>query len=112
MQAQFFSARLTSVIDIEALATLPIKVLVKGADAKVTIGEGAELRVDNVIGIYATAASDASSQAKSQLISIGYSQAKASASVSSASTYGRPALWHSNHRTGMSALPAALNSGQ
>jgi hypothetical protein len=63
------------------LVTLPIKVLVKASEARVTIGVNSRIQVDDVISIYATAGSDASGQAKSQLISLGYSQADATAEI-------------------------------
>ena len=64
------------------LTALPIKVLVKSSDAKVTIGDHARLQADNVIGVYATAAADASGGASgSQLFALGYSQAKANANI-------------------------------
>ncbi|MDB5862130.1 MAG: repeat-containing protein, partial [Ramlibacter sp.] len=66
---------------LQDLVALPVKVLVKASEAKVTIHEGARLQADDVVGIYATAASDASAQAKSQLFSIGYSQADATATI-------------------------------
>ncbi|MCI0464745.1 MAG: hypothetical protein L0Z62_48090, partial [Gemmataceae bacterium] len=67
--------------DLQDLVGLPIKVLVKSSEAKVTIGEGAQLLADDVVGVYATAGSDASAQAKSQLFSLGYSQADARATI-------------------------------
>ena len=66
---------------ITDLLTLPFKVLVKKSEAKVTIGVGAHVRGDYAVGIYATAVSDASGQAASQLISLGYSQAEAVAII-------------------------------
>ena len=63
------------------LVSLPVKVLVKDAQAHVTIGQYAKLLAGDVIGIYANATTDASAQAKSQLVSIGYSQADATATI-------------------------------
>ena len=66
---------------IKDLVSLPIKVIVKASEAKVTIGTNAQLLADYTIGIYATAGADASGQAKSQLFSLGYSQADATATI-------------------------------
>ena len=41
------------------LLTIPLKVLVKDATSTVTIGAGAQIRAENVIGIYSNAATDA-----------------------------------------------------
>ncbi|MFL6013428.1 MAG: hypothetical protein ACJ74P_03940, partial [Gaiellaceae bacterium] len=61
--------------------SLPFKVLIKKSEATVTIGAGAHLTADYMVGVYATAVSDATGQAKSQLISVGYSQADAVAKI-------------------------------
>ena len=53
----------------------------KKSEAMVTIGAGAHLLADYMVGIYATAVSDASGQAASQLFSVGYSQADAIAKI-------------------------------
>ncbi len=63
------------------MLALPIKVLVKNCTANVTFREGAQLIATGPIGIYATAAADASSVAKGSLFSIGYAQANASADI-------------------------------
>ncbi|RPH58114.1 MAG: hypothetical protein EHM89_12940, partial [Acidobacteria bacterium] len=63
------------------MLALPIKVLVKNCTANVTFKEGAQLIATGPIGIYATAAADASSVAKGSLFSIGYAQANASADI-------------------------------
>ncbi|MES2101762.1 MAG: LEPR-XLL domain-containing protein, partial [Pseudomonadota bacterium] len=79
LQSQFFlDPALTFLQD---LVSLPVKVLVKASSANVSIHSGAQILADNVIGVYATAGSDASAQAKSQLFSIGYSQADATATI-------------------------------
>ncbi len=63
------------------LVALPIKVLVKASDAKVTLEDGVKLLADNVVGVYSTAVSDASAIAASQLFSLGYSQSDAKATI-------------------------------
>ncbi|HEY9239052.1 MAG TPA: hypothetical protein VIP10_09480, partial [Burkholderiaceae bacterium] len=66
---------------VSGLVALPVKVLVKDAKAEVNIREHAQLLAADVIGIYANAATDSSAQAKSKLVSIGYSQADATATI-------------------------------
>src|SRR5207249_7459719 len=63
LHSQFFLDPAVSFL--QDLVALPIKVLVKASEAKVTIGDGAQLLADDVVGVYATAGSDASAQAKS-----------------------------------------------
>ena len=63
------------------LFALPVKVLVKNCTATVTFREGAQLIATGPIGIYATAAADATGVAKGSLFSIGYSQANAYADI-------------------------------
>jgi Ca2+-binding RTX toxin-like protein len=63
------------------LFALPVKVLVKNCTATITFREGAQLIATGPIGIYATAAADATGVAKGNLISIGYAQAKAYADI-------------------------------
>src|SRR5262249_47418431 len=79
LQSQFFVD--PAVEFLNDLTSLPIKVLIKGSEAKVTIGQNVQLLADDVVGVYATAGSDATAQAKSQLFSIGYSQADAHATI-------------------------------
>lgn len=66
---------------IADLIALPVKVLVKNCTATVTFREGCQLIATGPIGIYATAAADASGVAKGSLFSIGYAQANASADI-------------------------------
>ncbi|MEO6651268.1 MAG: hypothetical protein ABIP17_01255, partial [Ilumatobacteraceae bacterium] len=66
---------------INDLVALPLKVLIKASTATVTVGTDAQLLADYTIGIYATAGADASGSASSQLVSIGYSQATATAII-------------------------------
>ncbi|MBN1818737.1 MAG: hypothetical protein JW828_15350, partial [Sedimentisphaerales bacterium] len=63
------------------LIALPVKVLVKSCTATITLRQGAQLIATGPIGIYATAAADASGIAKGNLISVGYAQAKAYADI-------------------------------
>ncbi len=79
LESQFFLDPAVSFL--QDLVSLPIKVLIKAAEAHVTIGAGAQILAGDVIGIYATAGADASAQAKSQLFSLGYSQADATAVI-------------------------------
>ena len=79
LESQFFVAPGMSLLN--DLTALPIKVLIKSSSSQVTIGDRAQVLADNVIGIYSTAAADASAAAASQLFSLGYSQAKASAII-------------------------------
>jgi hypothetical protein len=80
LQSQFFIDPALNFL--QDLVSLPVKVLVKASSANVSIHQGAQILADNVIGVYATAGSDASAQAKSQLVSIGYAQATANATIS------------------------------
>src|SRR5262249_35140304 len=66
---------------LAGLVSLPMKVMLRSADARVTIGENASVEVDDVVGIYATASADASGTVKSQTFSIGYGQADATAVI-------------------------------
>jgi hypothetical protein len=66
---------------LQDLIALPLKVLVKSSESTITINNGAELHSAEATEISASAGSDSSSIAKSQLISIGYSQATAKAQV-------------------------------
>ena len=79
LQSQFFVDSAMSFLNY--LTSLPAKVLIKGADAKVTIGAGAELRAEDAIRIQAIAGADASSATKGTMVSLGYSQANASATI-------------------------------
>ena len=79
LQSQFFLDKPLEFLN--DLVSLPIKVLIKASDAHVNIGQNAQVLANDVIGIYATAASDASGQAKSSLFSVGYSQADATATI-------------------------------
>ncbi len=65
--------------------SLPVKVLYKQSEATITVGAGAKIIGSGTVGLYATAASDATGVAKSKYISIGYAQAIATASVTIAS---------------------------
>lgn len=65
--------------------SLPVKVLCKQSEATITVGEGAKIIGSGTVGLYATAASDATGVAKSKYFSIGYAQAIATASVTIAS---------------------------
>ncbi len=60
---------------------LPVKVLYKQSEATITVGAGAKIIGSGTVGLYATAASDATGVAKSKYISVGYAQAIATASV-------------------------------
>jgi hypothetical protein len=64
----------------DALA-LPVKVLVKQSTATITLRDGAQLLSGGTIGIYATATADASGAAYSSLVSIGYVDANATATI-------------------------------
>ncbi len=64
------------------LLAMPVKVLYKQSEATITVGEGAKIIGSSAVGLYATAASDATGVAKSKYFSVGYAQAKATASVS------------------------------
>ena len=70
---------------VSDLTALPVKVLFKQSEATISIGANAQLVGSGTVGMYATAASDASGQAQSALFSIGYAQAKATARVDLAS---------------------------
>ncbi len=63
------------------LLAMPIKVLYKESEATITVGGGAQIIGSGTVGLYATAASDATGEAKSKFFSVGYGQAKATASV-------------------------------
>lgn len=64
------------------LTALPIKVLLKGAEAKVTLGAGSQLLAADVVGVYATSAADSTGQANSPaFISLGYAQATATSII-------------------------------
>ncbi len=79
LESQFFLDPAVSFL--QDLVSLPVKVLVKASSAKVTIHDGAQLLADDAVGVYATAGSDASAQAKSALVSLGYSQSDATATI-------------------------------
>lgn len=64
----------------EALA-LPAKVLYKQSEATIIIGEGAQIIGTGTVGLYATAAADASGTAKSKLLSVAYGQATATSTI-------------------------------
>ncbi|MFN5948454.1 MAG: hypothetical protein ACK43N_08165, partial [Pirellulaceae bacterium] len=66
---------------LQDLVALPVKVLLKASEAKVTIGANTKILVGNSVGIYSTTAADASSQAKSELFSIGYAQSSATSLI-------------------------------
>jgi hypothetical protein len=66
---------------IQDLVSLPVKVLVKYSTANITLAEGARLIGDGTVGIYATAAVDATGAAKGSIFSIGYAQATAHADI-------------------------------
>ena len=53
----------------------------KKSKATVTIGTDAKILAGDVIGIYATAVSDSSAQAGSQLFSVGFSHAEGDAEI-------------------------------
>ena len=70
------------VTDLAAtLSMLPVKVLVKEASAKVTIGQGVKIDSADTVGIYATAGADASGKVVSKLFSVGVAQAKSTATI-------------------------------
>ena len=79
LESQFFLDPAVSFL--QDLIALPVKVLVKASEARSTIRTGATLQAADVVGIYATAGADASAAAKSQLFSVGYSQADATATI-------------------------------
>jgi hypothetical protein len=66
---------------LENALALPVKVLVKETKATITIHENVEITSENSVGIYATAATDASGSASSSMFSIAYGQAKAYANI-------------------------------
>ena len=66
---------------VAGLTALPVKVLVKSSTATIAVHDGAQLIGTDTVGLYATAATDASGQASGSLFSIGFAQAKAHASV-------------------------------
>ncbi|MBS3951841.1 MAG: LEPR-XLL domain-containing protein, partial [Methylomicrobium sp.] len=66
---------------LEGAVSMPVKILVKKSEAKITVKEGAQLLSAGTLGMYATAVSDSSGAASSSLISIGYAQAKAYADI-------------------------------
>ncbi|MFN9446209.1 MAG: hypothetical protein ACK57Y_09265, partial [Pirellulaceae bacterium] len=66
---------------LQDLVALPVKVLLKASEAKVTIGANTKILAGNSVGIYSTTAADASSQAKSELFSIGYAQSSATSLI-------------------------------
>ncbi|MCA9149462.1 MAG: hypothetical protein KDA92_09195, partial [Planctomycetales bacterium] len=66
---------------IESLLALPVKFMYKRNTATITLNEGVVIEGDGTVGIYSTAASDASGVASSSLFSIGYVQAHATATV-------------------------------
>ena len=63
------------------ILALPVKVLVKKSKATVTIGDDAQILTDYMVGIYATAVSDASGSASSQLFSLGFAWAEGEARI-------------------------------
>ena len=66
---------------VEGLTALPVKVLAKSSSATITLQEGSKLLSDSTVGVYATAAADASGSASSNLVSIGYTRAEGTAIV-------------------------------
>ena len=66
---------------VSDLAMMPVKVLYKQSEATITIHEGAQLIASGPVGLYATAAADASGTAKSKLFSVAYGQAKSTATI-------------------------------
>ncbi len=64
----------------DALA-LPVKVLVKQSTATINLRAGSKITSSGTIGMYATAAADASGTASSSMISVGYAQAMAHAEI-------------------------------
>ena len=63
------------------LSMLPVKVLVKEASARVTLGQGVKIDSADTVGIYATAGADASGTVISKLFSVGFAQAKSTATI-------------------------------
>ena len=60
---------------------LPVKLLLKQSTATISIGEGSKILSSGTVGIYATAVADASGIARGSLVSFGYTEAKANATV-------------------------------
>ena len=56
---------------VAGLAAMPVKVLYKQSEATITIGEDAQIVGSGTVGLYATAAADASGVAKSIFLSVG-----------------------------------------
>ncbi|HZF80990.1 MAG TPA: LEPR-XLL domain-containing protein, partial [Rubrivivax sp.] len=64
----------------DALA-LPVKLLVKNSTATITLRENVQIEGSSTVGIYATAAADASGVAQGSLFSVGYTRAVADARI-------------------------------
>ena len=104
LESQFFVD--PAVNFLQDLIALPIKVMIKASDAKVIIGDGAQLLADNVVGVYSTAASDASASAASSLFSLGYSQSDATATI----TIGDNVLIEGNGPVNITASASSVAS--
>ena len=63
------------------LSMMPIKVLVKIAEATVTLHDGVKIDSADTVGIYATAGADAIGKVISKLFSVGYAQATSKAII-------------------------------
>ena len=66
---------------LEGALAMPVKVLVKQSSASIILHDGAQLLSGGNVGLFATAAANASGAASSSLISIGYGQATTSATI-------------------------------
>ena len=64
-----------------SIIALPVKLLLKKSTATITIGVGAQLIGDDTVGMYATAAAVANGTARGSLVSAGFVQATATATV-------------------------------
>lgn len=61
--------------------SLPVSVMVRESRANITIGNGSQILATEDISIVATAAADASAEAKGEFVSVGWSNATASATI-------------------------------
>ena len=66
---------------VSGLGDLPGKLLLKSSTAEIFVDERASIKAAGTIGVYATAKANASGAARSSLVSIGYAEATASASI-------------------------------
>ena len=66
---------------VSGLTAMPVKILYKQSDATINVGQGAQIIGSGTVGLYATAAANATGEANSIYFSAGYADARATAGV-------------------------------